>query len=73
MSCSHCWHPYHGILHMVIRPNHVVECCCKCDTFRQVHRDHGCAHRPRASLSYEHKESRTVDDGPLRLSDGEYW
>jgi hypothetical protein len=37
---EHCWHFYHGAIHMVIPDGHVVRQCCKCQAIRAVHADH---------------------------------
>lgn len=40
VHCFHCWHMFMGAIHMVVRPGHVLEECCKCDALRQVHIEH---------------------------------
>jgi hypothetical protein len=37
---EHCWHDYRGAIHMVIPDGHLVQKCCKCDSYRTVHADH---------------------------------
>jgi hypothetical protein len=39
-ACDHCYHRFTGIIHMVIKPGHILEQCCKCQSIRQVHPDH---------------------------------
>lgn len=37
---EHCYHAYHGPIHMVIPDGHTVQKCCKCGTTRAIHMDH---------------------------------
>lgn len=37
---KHCYHPFGGVLSMVIPDGHVVQKCCKCPNTRTVHASH---------------------------------
>lgn len=48
-SHEHCFHPYRGVLHMVVPDGHVVRKCCKCPKMETVHRGHSWCPHPEAS------------------------
>lgn len=37
---QHCWHMAEGPLLMQVKDGHLVQCCCKCQALRQIHRAH---------------------------------
>jgi len=40
LNHEHCFHAFAGPYMAVLKDGHILQKCCKCETTRQVHRDH---------------------------------